>query len=207
MEAGPSTERFFGRNFPNAGLARLTRPAHGPGSEQRFLTLPIRANLRGRRQAVSRSFFEVRRRLRSGSASADDGGLARSFCADVIVGLPTFGLTVARLGGRDLGFRQLLRGSRATSRRKFWVTDALPPSRCPRSPVPVSVKALVSDSQSQAAAGWKAAAFSSSTTRLGPGHDVVGGAAALRRITRDELAGAVGGDGAAQCAGQTRCPI
>jgi len=91
-------------------------------AQDRFLLLPIRELPGGSDRAVASLI------LNQASFAVLDGiaeamaGCARTFRPDVIVGLPTLGLTVAPLVARHLGFTNYVALGYS---RKFWYDDAL----------------------------------------------------------------------------------
>ena len=91
-------------------------------AENQFLTLPIRELPGGRDQAVASLILNQASFAVLEGISEAMAVLARSFRPDVIVGLPTLGLTVAPLVARHLGFTNYVALGYS---RKFWYDDAL----------------------------------------------------------------------------------
>ncbi|POF28250.1 phosphoribosyltransferase [Roseibium marinum] len=98
---------------------RIFFPALLPDGDQ--LALPIRELADGQSALasliVNQASFEVVDRLAAALA-----GLARPFSPDVVVGLPTLGLTLAAPAARNLGHSRFV--ALSTS-RKFWYRDEL----------------------------------------------------------------------------------
>ncbi len=119
-----STEGFW-QAFSN--LPQFEGPPYVKGysvqvSADKFLSLPLRELPGGQNRAVAsliltQASFEVLEGLSETMAD-----YARAFRPDVIVGLPTLGLTVAPLIARRLGFSNYVALGYS---RKFWYVDEL----------------------------------------------------------------------------------